>query len=320
MIKTKHPWQTGPTELIEFALDRMHKGSDFDRRLAFLMLDVGVETLFKTFLTLPESVVQFKIKRGERFDASQGNFHELLRGIKASDPNRAEGIDFAHIEYYHNFRNVLYHQGNQVIAVPLEQLRAYANLAVDLLHEYLDIDLSEHLISHKLESQQADAADPVVDSVEVELSFGRFRIEKLKSQTIRALGLNSGKFETPVLPFLRAVIEELSLSIELTFKSGTEKNTRVLGKDVIDELKPSAWHGWVAGQKIPKDTLVSALTGRIREGKADEKNWATVDFVRGLKNEILVFQPVGTAFGNSPFNMNCWFTEDGDPIRKNQER
>jgi hypothetical protein len=89
MIKTQRPWQVGPTELIEFALDHMHKGSDLDRRLAFLMLDVGVETLFKTFLMLSESVVHFKIKRGERFEAAQGNFHELLRGIKASDPDRA---------------------------------------------------------------------------------------------------------------------------------------------------------------------------------------------------------------------------------------
>jgi hypothetical protein len=314
MIKTQHPWQTGPTELIEFALDRMHKGSDFDRRLSFLMLDVGVETLFKTFLTLPDSVAQSKIKRGERFEASQGNFHELLRGIKASDPGKAASFNFAHIEHYHNFRNVLYHQGNQVIAVPLEQLRGYANLAVDLLREYLEVDLSEHLTAHKSEPKSDNASDPVVDSVEVELSYGRFRIERLKSHTIRALSLSTGTFETPVKPFLRGVIEEMSLPIEFTLKTGAEKNTRTLGKDVIDELKPSAWHGLVAGQKVKKDTLVSMLTGRIREGKADEKNWTKVDYVRGLKHEVLVFQPVGAAFGNSPFNMRCWYTEDGDPI------
>ena len=130
MIKTQHPWQVGPTELIEFALGCMHKGEDFDRRLAFLILDVGVETLFKTFLTLPEGVIQYQIKPDERFKAAKGNFPELLRGIQNSDPQKASNINFSHIEHYHNLRNMLYHQGNQVTAVPKHQLEGYAKLAV----------------------------------------------------------------------------------------------------------------------------------------------------------------------------------------------
>lgn len=278
MIKTQHPWQAGPTELIEFALDRMHKGSDFDRRLAFLILDVGVETLFKTFLTLPDGVAQFQIKRGDRITAAEGNFHELLRGIQSANPQKASKIKFSHIEHYHNLRNALYHQGNQVTAVPMNQLEGYARLAVELLHEYLEVDLSVNLNPPEPVTKTGD--DPVADSVEVEVSFGRFRIERLKSQSIRVLSLNTNTFETPVLPFLRAVIEELSLPVEFTLKTGVEKNTRTLGKDVIDELKPSAWHGWVAGQKIRKDALVIELIGRIREGKADQKNWEIVDFIK----------------------------------------
>jgi hypothetical protein len=313
MAKIDHPWQVGPTELIEFALERMHKGSDVDHRLAFLILDVGVETLFKTFLTLPEGVIQYQINRDERFKAAKGNFPDLLRAIQNSDPKKASDFHFSHIEHYHNLRNMLYHQGNQVTAVPMAQLRGYAELAVALLREYLDVDLSPELILPELEIPVGD--DPVVDSVEVETSFGRYRIERLKSQSIRARSLDTNTFETPVKPFLRAVIDELSLSVAFTSESGTEKNTRVLGKDVIDALKPSAWHGWVSGQKISKDKLVAELTGRIREGKADSKNWETVDRVRNLQYEVLVFQPVGKGFGNSPFNLNCWRTEKGDPIK-----
>jgi len=314
MIKTQHPWQTGPTELIEFALERMHKGSDFDRRLAFLILDVGVETLIKTFLTLPDSVTGVRTSFSARSNAAQGGFHALIQGLIESIPDKAKTIDFAHIQYYHGIRNTLYHQGNTVATVRDDQLRGYASLAVSLLKELLDIDLSESLISIAPESKTAN--DPVVDSVEVKVSFGRFRLERLKSQSIRAWSLDNNTFETPVKPFLRAVIEELSLPISFTSESGIEKNTRVLGKDVIDELKPSAWHHLVDGQKIQKDTLVAMLTGRLREGKADEKNWATVDFVRSLKDKFLVFQPVGKGFGNSPFNMNCWYTENGDPIKR----
>jgi hypothetical protein len=312
MTKIEHPWQVGPTELIEFALERMHKGSDFDRRLAFLILDVGVETLFKTYLTLPESVTQFQIKRSDRYEAVDGNFHDLIRGVKNASPKKASAFNFAYIEHYHNLRNTLYHQGNQVTAVPMHQLEGYARLAVGLLKEYLDVDLSENLKPQIAPPKPVD--DPVVESVEVEVSFGRYWIERRKSQSIYVFSIDTNTAVDPVKPFLRKVIDELSLPVELTLKTGAEKNTRTLGKDVIDELKPSAWHGLVPGQKVKKDTLVSMLTGRIREGKADEKNWTKVDFVRSLRHEILVFQPSGSAFGNSPFNMKCWYTENGDPI------
>ncbi len=314
MVKAPHPWQIGPTELIEFALERMHKGGDFDRRLAFLVLDIGVETLLKTYLTLPEGVAQFQIKRGERLEAVDGNFHELLRGVQSSNPKKASGLNFDYIEYYHNLRNTLYHQGNQVTAVSIYQLEGYAKLAADLLSAYLDVDLSSKLTPP--ESIKIDENDPVVDSVEVEVSFGRYRIERLKSQSIRAFSITTNTFETPVKPFLRAVIDDLSLPVEFTFKTGKEKNTQALGKDVIDELKPSAWHGWVAGQKVRKDTLIVELTMRIREGKADPKNWEIIDFIQGLEHEAFIFQPIGKRIGNSPFNLNCWFTENGDPIKK----
>lgn len=314
MTQTQHPWQVGPTELIEFALERMHKGSDFDRRLAFLILDVGVETLFKTYLTLPEMVVSFQSKRGERLEAAEGNFHDLLRGVQAANPKKATTLNFAYIEYYHNLRNTLYHQGNSVTAVPIYQVEGYAKLAVDLLRDYLEIDLSDKLTPP--EPVKVDASDPVVDSVEVEISFGRYRIERLKSHSIRVFSMKTNAYETPVKPVLRAVIDELSLPVELTLKTGAEKNTQSLGKDVIDELKPSAWHGWVTGQVIRRDTIISALTGRIREGAADEKKWENVDFIRNLKDELLVFHPTGKGYGNSPFNLNCWETVDGKPIKK----
>ena len=72
---------------------------------------------------------------------------------------------------------------------------------------------------------------------------------------------------------------------------------------------------WLQDKKIPKDRLVSMLTGRILEGKADQKNWETVNKIRNLDYDVLVFHPVGRGIGNSPFNLNCWYTESGDPIK-----
>ncbi|MBV6452084.1 MAG: hypothetical protein MHPDNHAH_02835 [Anaerolineales bacterium] len=237
MTKIQHPWQVGPTELIEFALERMHKAGDFDRRLAFLILDVGIETLFKTYLTLPEGVTHFQLKRGERLAVSEGNFHELLRGVQSADPKKAAKFNFAYLEYYHNLRNTLYHQGNQVTTIPMNQLEGYMRLAVELLHTYLDVDLSTDLETPQAEDEIQDAG--VADSAEVKVSFGRFRIERLTNNAVRALSLDNNAYETPVKPFLRAVVDELSLPVSFANKSGVEKTTRALGRGVIKALKPA---------------------------------------------------------------------------------
>jgi hypothetical protein len=81
MSQIQHPWQNGPTELIEYAIQHLHRETDFDKRLAFLLLDVGIETLFKTFLTLPTEVTHAQGNFSERKEAAEGNFYELIRGI-----------------------------------------------------------------------------------------------------------------------------------------------------------------------------------------------------------------------------------------------
>jgi hypothetical protein len=141
--KIQHPWQSGPTELIAHAIEHHHKGTESDNRIAFLLFDVGVETLFKTYLTLPDGVAQFQIKRSERLQAAEGNFHELLRAVQNSNPKKGSEFNFAHLEYYHELRNTLYHQGNRVTTVSTHQLEEYAGVAVKLLKEYLDIEVNE---------------------------------------------------------------------------------------------------------------------------------------------------------------------------------
>ena len=62
VINLQHPWQSGPTELIEYAITLLHQETDFQHRMAFLLLDVGAETLLKTYLTLSDSVTGSKTK------------------------------------------------------------------------------------------------------------------------------------------------------------------------------------------------------------------------------------------------------------------
>ena len=103
-MSVQHPWQSGPTELIRYALEHLHRPSDLSQRIAFLLLDVGVETLFKTFLELPEEVTGAKLSYSKRREAVEGNFHQLLRGVKDAAGDRLLGIELTHVQFYHNLR------------------------------------------------------------------------------------------------------------------------------------------------------------------------------------------------------------------------
>lgn len=138
MTDTHHPWQAGPTEIISHALDHLNRASDFDRRIGYLLLDVGVETLLKTFLMLSETVTGTKMGYEKRREAAQGNFHQLVEGIRKAAGPRLKGIDLRHVEYHHGIRNKLYHEGDGVTAT---QVRAeeYAAIAVQLLNRLLGV-------------------------------------------------------------------------------------------------------------------------------------------------------------------------------------
>ena len=64
-------------------------------------------------------------------------------GVQSANPKKASKFPFAHIEHYHNIRNLLYHQDNQLWLFRMNQLEGYARLAVDLLKSYLEVDLSK---------------------------------------------------------------------------------------------------------------------------------------------------------------------------------
>lgn len=152
IIETEHPWQSGPTELINHALDHLHKGTDFDHRIAFLLLDLGVETLFKTFLMLPDRVTGTEVGFQDRKKAAEGNFHQVVCGVQTAAGECLEQIDLGYVEYFHGIRNTLYHQGDG-ISVPPEKTQGYAELAVDLLNALIHVDLTSTLLQPQLEKE-----------------------------------------------------------------------------------------------------------------------------------------------------------------------
>jgi hypothetical protein len=312
MSRSKNPWEIGPTELIEFALERMHGGSDFDRRLAYLILDVGVETLIKTYLTLPENVTGVVTSSDERYKAAKGNFHTLVDGLQDAVPDKAHDFEIENIRYYHKIRNTLYHQGDTVSAVRSDHLVGYAKLAVKLLNLLFRISLSDHL--EPPEPIIIKDGDSILESREVVISQGRFRIERYSSKAIKVINVQTGLKEV-AKPFLRDIIDELKLDVNQYNSKGNERNTQQLGKEVLNALKISAWHGWIEGQELHREKIVARLTRRIRDGHAEENKWEVIDYMNKLKHDRLVFSPYGKGFANSPFNYKCWRTVKGEPIK-----
>ncbi len=155
-FKTEHPWQSGPAELIAHGIEHMHKNTDFDLRIGFLSLDVGVETLLKTILLLPGEITSAKTNYEDRKKAAKGNsFNAIIQAMKLARPDIAKKYNLEHIQYYHDKRNQLYHEGNG-ITVDIHKTQEYAKLAVHLLRDLLDIDLEPLLLLPEIKLREIE--------------------------------------------------------------------------------------------------------------------------------------------------------------------
>lgn len=126
----ERPWQVMPAKIIKLALEHAEKDNDFDHQVAFLLLDIGVETALKTFL----------ISKGHNVEKIF--FPELLKKIKeelpANNPDIIHRID--DIGYFHGIRNKLYHQGDGMRPTD-DNLRRYSELAKKVVEEVIEVNL-----------------------------------------------------------------------------------------------------------------------------------------------------------------------------------
>ena len=77
----EHPWQSGPRELFQFAMNALNSSEEVNRRIAFLLVDVCVETTFRTFLGLPTRLSGSKVGHSDLRRYAAGNFHDLADGV-----------------------------------------------------------------------------------------------------------------------------------------------------------------------------------------------------------------------------------------------
>lgn len=153
--KIRHPWQQVPAELIAHGLQHKNQGSeDFDLRVAFLLFDVGMETLLRTFLLLDRRLSGMKKHPRDRKEIVKSeSFYKLVDAVNEDMPSLFSEDDKSSALFFHDLRNRLYHDGNG-INVTRNQVSDYADFAVKILTALLGVDLSELLKEPELLRQR----------------------------------------------------------------------------------------------------------------------------------------------------------------------
>jgi len=180
MVEIQRPWQNGSTELIDYALQHIRRGTELDERIGFLLLDVGVEMMIKTFLLQSDEINEAQAPYHERKQATKGNFHALMLGLESAAGERLSSHNLTDMRYFHDLRNKLYHQGDGM-AISSERARDYAALSLRLLRDLLGVDLSsdfpEFAIQQTGQSTPDDLQRIVYAFREVELLLNETRYE-----------------------------------------------------------------------------------------------------------------------------------------------
>ena len=314
MVPLQHPWQNGPTELISHALEHLHKETDFDQRIAFLLLDVGVETLFKTFLILPVEATQAAGSFGDRKRSAEGNFHQLIHGVDGKGGvlraagSRLANYNLHHVEFYHDLRNKLYHQGNG-ITVPTEKAQEYARIAVSLLKTLLDVDLDGILrqpeidMDTKVEIRRQDeviskysrSIEAVISEIK---SATQLAIEKIEPRLLlpsfaRSFAAIWNTYSTDVAGDI--VIVAIDLEHRLEFARSASEHVKNMISD--DSIKSKLFETFdyssvlTRFQEIPLDVI----TYELMMNSSDDVSWIHYVVVRQLVSESE--EPWWIAFG-----------------------
>jgi hypothetical protein len=134
-------WVSGAIELLRHADSHLNLNTAFDKRIAFISIDNGVETMIRTYLSLPKSKSGVKVDRKDLEEAGN-SFPKLLALLEKYAAAKLTGLDATDIEYYHRIRNTLYHEGTG-LSVDDQNIMAYRGIAAVLLENLFNAKISQ---------------------------------------------------------------------------------------------------------------------------------------------------------------------------------
>lgn len=129
----------------------------------------------------------------------------------------------------------IYNQLKQVLRSESESdispINEYVRHTLKAFVVHIKESISPSLTSARNTTQPGD----IIESAFVQLSDGKYRIDRHESTTVRVFNLDTQEYEV-TKPLLRKINTERKLGIDLKSSTGREKNTRQLGRHVIKEL------------------------------------------------------------------------------------
>jgi hypothetical protein len=135
----KKPWQVAPSEFVEHAIEHANRNNDFDKQMAFLVLDIGVENTLKTYLDKYEHKEFERIKKEA---AKEVSFFAIVTAVKELASGKIPEFDSDKILGFHEQRNDLYHNKTR-LNPPDDDLKNYINIAKTMLKALLDVDVDK---------------------------------------------------------------------------------------------------------------------------------------------------------------------------------
>lgn len=246
--KFAKPWQAMPSRIICLALEHAQQNTDFDHQLAFLLLDVGVESALKTYLI------------NKKQDVEKIVFSELLKRVGEELHKDNLEIPLDEIEYFHKTRNKLYHQGDGVKPTG-ENLTNYAMLAKALLKNLLDVDVDETKNQELAQTNRLTLLARIrknIASLEsnsaliVEHLYPKIATQKIVAQ-LRYIRIDTGPDDESYTPSVRAefVQQRIDAFNKIIGWELTEEDDYKFIEAVIDN--PEQLHAWLAFEKLGND-------------------------------------------------------------------
>jgi len=141
----RKPWMEGSLELLNHAIGHLELGSSFDHRIAMISVDVAVESMIKSYLTMPATERGTKHVSRDEYQKITKSFHSLVLGLVEHVPdNKRYKEEISDIEWYHTIRNELYHSGIDV-TVDKKKVETYLEIAKNLFSDLFKVKIDDYI-------------------------------------------------------------------------------------------------------------------------------------------------------------------------------
>jgi hypothetical protein len=74
------------------------------------------------------------------------------------------------------------------------------------------------------------------------------------------------------------------------------------------------WHSFLPGRTYQKSMVIAECENHLKNVKNPWEKSERIKLIRECSYETIVYSPIGSGWGNSPLNPNCWKSIEGKQI------